>query len=165
MNNYVPINDDEAYSFKEMCHVIRRVITALSCEFPDNVQETIYPGSDLFFLVNDLLGYVNDRIEGQFTMRQGSGKFWKHYEFKYNEKTRTHKRAMKSNLVSLAKSAIKIEEFTGKLPLFANREDVKEMIERVKSNQDIFEREREEASQEINPDYESVDNWLEGDGG
>ena len=128
MQNLIQIDDRRDYSLSEFMHIVKRVSSAVGAESPDD-ENLIYPGREVYFTIVDMLGYINDRIEGEFRITQTKSR---HYHIVYQEKQTAKRKAGKANDMAIAKTAIDLEEMTGRLPAFANKPEILELVNKIK---------------------------------
>ncbi len=111
MRNLIAIDDKKDYTLSEFAHIVRRALSAIANESPDC--EFVYSGREVYFTVFDLLGYVNDRVPGEFKIEQPKSK---HYEIVYTEKEPARQVASNALAQETARTAQMLFEQTGEWP-------------------------------------------------
>lgn len=100
MKNLILIDDENDYTLSEFTHLVRRVLSAVANESPD--MEFVYPEREVYFAIFDLLGYINDRVTGEFRITQTKSK---HYQVLYVPEKAARKEADKPMMRSRAATA------------------------------------------------------------
>lgn len=115
MKNLIHIDDEKEYTLTEFAQIVRRALSAAANECPDS--EYIYPGREVYFAVFDLLGYVNQRIKGEFRLIQSKHK---EYQILYVPEKSARSEANKPLMHSRNETAKLLEEMTGRRPNWAD---------------------------------------------
>ena len=118
MKNLILIDDEKDYTLSEFTHLVRRALSAVANESPD--MELVYPGREVYFAIFDLLGYINDRVTGEFRITQTKSK---HYQVLYVPEKAARKEADQPMMRSRAATAKLLEEITGRRPNWADGDD------------------------------------------
>ena len=117
MLNKIPIDDKADYNVSEFGHILKRAISAIQNEMPDGV--FFMPGDQAFFLVKDMLEWINRQVPGEFRIRQIKSR---EYTITYfHEKERREKYRKRNDKARIA-TADRLEQMTGRRPSWGQRE-------------------------------------------
>ena len=130
MKELIHIDDTHDHTLREFIDKGIEVLTELKDCIPQ--EDLIYPGREVFFTINNFIKYLNTLLNGEVTMKQVQSR---HYSFTYYSKPFASRKASINLHISMAKSAIDIENLTGKLPMYLNNpkySHVKEIVDDLK---------------------------------
>ena len=129
MHNRIFIEEDKEFSLDEFAHLVARAVRSVASVDIDK-DTVVYSRDDVYFTIVDVLGYINERTPGRFKLDQTS---FEHYLIHYVPDSIIKKKAQYASIRQLARTAIQLEEQTGKLPVWASKnESITEEIASMK---------------------------------
>lgn len=117
MLNKIPIDDKADYNVSEFGHILKRAISAIQNEMPDGV--FFMPGDQAYFLVKDMLEWINRQVPGEFRIRQIKSR---EYTITYYQEKERREKYRKRNRKNLKSTADYLEKMTGKRPSWGEDE-------------------------------------------
>ena len=131
MHNRIFIEEDKEFTLDEFASLVSRAIRSVATVDIDK-DKVVYSREDVYFTIVDVLGYINERTPGRFKIDQSS---FQNYLIHYVPDSTLKKKAQKGTTQQLARTAIHLEEQTGKLPVWASKdESITQAIASMKDN-------------------------------
>ena len=131
MHNRIFIEEDKEFTLDEFAHLVARAVRSVASVDIDK-DTVVYSRDDVYFTIVDVLGYINERTPGRFKIDQTT---FQNYLIHYVPDGVIKKKAMKGTTQQLARTAIHLEEQTGKLPVWASKdESITQAIASMKDN-------------------------------
>ena len=132
MHNRIFIEEDKEFTLDEFASLVSRAIRSVATVDIDK-DKVVYSREDVYFTIVDVLGYINERTPGRFKIDQSS---FQNYIIHYVPDGTLKKKAQKGTTRDLARTAIHLEEQTGKLPAWASKdESITQAIASMKETQ------------------------------
>ena len=128
MQDKIFIEEDKEFSLDELAHLVSRAIRSVARVDIDK-DEVVYSRDDVYFTIVDVLGYINERTPGRFKFDQCA---FQQYIVHYVPDKVIKRQANKESIQGLARTALYLEELTGKPPLFAKKAAVAEAMAALK---------------------------------
>ena len=119
MHNRIFIEEDKEFTLDEFAHLVARAVRSVASVDIDK-DTVVYSRDDVYFTIVDVLGYINERTPGRFKFDQTT---FQHYLIHYVPDGTIKKKAQKGTTRDLARTAIHLEEQTGRLPIWAASDD------------------------------------------
>ena len=119
MHNRIFIEEDKEFTLDEFAHLVARAVRSVASVDIDK-DTVVYSRDDVYFTIVDVLGYINERTPGRFKFDQTT---FQHYLIHYVPDSIIKKKAQKGTTRDLARTAIHLEEQTGRLPIWAASDD------------------------------------------
>ena len=119
MHNRIFIEEDKEFSLDEFAHLVSRAIQSVAAVDIDK-NDVVYSRDDVYFTIVDCLGYLNERTPGRFKFDQTS---FQNYLIHYVPDGTLKRKASRSLDVSKVNSALQIKELSGKLPVWAEKDE------------------------------------------
>ena len=132
MRNLIAIDDKEEYSLSEFLHIVKRALSAIANESPNC--EFVYPGREVYFTIFDMLGYVNDRVPGEFKINQPKSRM---YEIVYTDEKAARRKAGGSQWRDAAQTAKLLYEQTGEWPIWASKPEIQSILNNSILNDEV----------------------------
>ena len=131
MHNRIFIEEDKEFTLDEFASLVSRAIRSVATVDIDK-DKVVYSREDVYFTIVDVLGYINERTPGRFKIDQSS---FQNYLIHYVPDSTLKKKAQKGTTQQLARTAIHLEEQTGRLPVWAKDESITQAIASMKETQ------------------------------
>ena len=119
MHNRIFIEEDKEFTLDEFAHLVARAVRSVASVDIDK-DTVVYSRDDVYFTIVDVLGYINERTPGRFKIDQTT---FQNYLIHYVPDSIIKKKAQKGTTRDLARTAIHLEEQTGRLPIWAASDD------------------------------------------
>ena len=115
--NHIRVPEDKTYSLSEVINLVKQTLDSVSEKSERNPLQ--YTSTDVYWLLHDMLVYVNRNIPGEFTLLQTQkGTYRVTYAAEDSAKQRSN-RKLKAEVNRTAKY---LEELTGRKPPWGEKE-------------------------------------------
>ena len=114
----VRVQEDKFYTLSEVIDAVKKVLDVVS-EQPNKHNELRYSSTDVYWLLHDMLRYVNQNIPGEFALRQTQKG---HYRVRYMAEDTAKQRSSRKLKAEVNRTARYLEELTGRRPPWGDKE-------------------------------------------
>ena len=114
--NDIHIDADKAYTLPEVVDAVKQTLDRIVETAGPN--ELRYSAIDLYWLLYDMLRYVNRNVPGEFSLQQirkGT------YRVQYSPETTARKRSRQKLKADVSRTADYLEELTGRRPAWGDK--------------------------------------------
>ena len=108
------IIEDKDYTVAEVSQIIIKTLSHVSDQSEFNNLK--YSAADVYWVLNDLLGYINNRMEGEFKLQNLKKGTWK---IRYTDQQKAEYLSNRKQEKKKKQTADYIEQLTGKRPPWA----------------------------------------------
>ena len=116
MNN-VHIPEDKFYTLSEVIDAVKQTLDAVSEQSAQN--KLRYSSTDLYWLLHDMLRYVNQNVPGEFVLYQTKRGV---YQVRYTAEESAKRSSSRKLKAELNRTASYLEELTGRKPSWGDKE-------------------------------------------
>ena len=114
----IHVRADEVYTLPEVIEAVKRALDGVSEQSTQN--ELRYSSIDVYWLLHDMLRYVNRNVPGEFTLlriRKGT------YRVTYADEESAKQKSNKKLKAEVNRTARYLEELTGRRPPWGKKEE------------------------------------------
>ena len=114
----VHVSEEKFYSLREVIDAVKKTLDAVS-EQSNKHNELRYSSTDVYWLLHDMLRYVNQNVPGEFALRQikkGT------YRVRYMAESKAKQRSSRKLKAEVNRTARYLEELTGRRPSWGDEE-------------------------------------------
>lgn len=114
----VHVSEEKFYTLREVVEAVKKTLDAVG-EQCDKHNELRYSSTDVYWLLHDMLRYVNHNVPGEFALRQikkGT------YKVRYMTEGKAKQRSSRKLQAEVNRTARYLEELTGKRPSWGEKE-------------------------------------------
>lgn len=113
----IQIAQDKTYTFSEVIDAVKQTLEQLSEKSENN--ELRYSATDLYWLLYDMVRYVNQNIPGEFVLQQVKRGT---YRVRYASQESSRQRSSQKLKAEVDRTAKYLEELTGRPPTWCKKE-------------------------------------------
>ncbi len=114
----VHVSEEKFYTLREVVDAVKKTLDAVS-EQSNKHNELRYSSTDVYWLLHDMLRYVNQNVPGEFALRQikkGT------YRVRYMDEGKAKQRSNRKLKAEINRTARYLEELTGRKPSWGDKE-------------------------------------------
>ena len=116
--NDVRVPEDKFYTLSEVIDAVKKTLDLVS-EQSNKHNELRYSSTDLYWLLHDMLQYVNRNVPGEFVLRQTKKGV---YRVRYMAEDTAKQKSSRKLKAEVNRTARYLEELTGKRPPWGDKE-------------------------------------------
>ena len=113
----IHVPEDKSYTLSEVIDAIQLTLDAVRSQSAHN--ELRYSSKDVYWLLHDMILYVNQNIPGEFILYQTSKGF---YRIRYNAENTARRSSSRKLEAEMKRTADYLEELTGRRPPWSEKE-------------------------------------------
>ena len=113
----VHVSEEKFYTLREVIEAVKKTLDAVGEQSKHN--ELRYSSTDVYWLLHDMLQYVNRNVPGEFALRQikkGA------YRVRYMAEDTAKQRSTRKLNAEVNRTARYLEELTGRKPSWGDKE-------------------------------------------
>lgn len=115
--NHIQVPEDKTYSLPEVINLVKQTLDHVSEKSTRNPLQ--YSSTDVYWLLHDMLGYVNRNIPGEFTLLQTQKGT---YRVTYAAEDSARQKSNRKLKAEVNRTAKYLEELTGRRPAWGEKE-------------------------------------------
>lgn len=116
--NDVRVQEDKSYSLSEVIDAVKKTLDLVN-EQSNKHNELRYSSTDVYWLLYDMLRYVNRNVPGEFSLFQTQKGV---YRVKYTAEDKAKQRSSRKLKAEVNRTARYLEELTGRRPPWGDKE-------------------------------------------
>ena len=116
MNN-IHVPEDKVYTFSEVISAVQKTLDLVSEASKHN--QLRYSSTDVYWLLHDMLRYVNQNVPGEFALRQTRKGT---YRVRYMAEDTAKQQSSRKLKAEVNRTARYLEELTGRRPSWGEKE-------------------------------------------
>ena len=113
----IHIPEDRSYTLSEVIDAVKQTLDNVSEQSAQN--KLRYSSTDLYWLIHDMLRYVNQNVPGEFVLYQTKKGV---YQVRYTAEESAKRSSSKKLKAEVNRTASYLEELTGRKPSWGNKE-------------------------------------------
>ena len=113
----IRIAEDESYTLTEVIDAVKQTLDAVSEQSGEN--KLRYTSIDLYWLLHDMLRYVNQNVPGEFVLYQTQKGV---YQVRYTTEDSAKRRSSRKLKSEVNRTASYLEKLTGRRPSWGKKE-------------------------------------------
>ena len=113
----IHVSDDKSYTLSEVVDAVKQTLDAVSEQSGQN--KLRYSSTDLYWLLHDMLRYVNQNVPGEFVLYQTKKGV---YRVRYTAEDSAKRRSSQRLKAEVNRTATYLEELTGRRPSLGEKE-------------------------------------------
>ena len=113
----VRVPEDKFYTLPEVISAVQKTLDLVSEQSKHN--ELRYSSTDVYWLLHDMLRYVNQNVPGEFVLRQTKKGT---YRVRYMAEDTAKQKSSRKLKAEVNRTARYLEELTGRRPLWGDKE-------------------------------------------
>ena len=113
----IHIPEDRSYTLSEVIDAVKQTLDAVSEQSAQN--KLRYSSTDLYWLLHDMLRYVNQNVPGEFVLYQTKKGV---YQVRYTAEDTAKQSSSRKLKAELNRTASYLEELTGRKPSWGDKE-------------------------------------------
>lgn len=115
--NHIQVPEDKTYSLSEVINLVKQTLDSVSEKSERNPLQ--YTSTDVYWLLHDMLVYVNRNIPGEFTLLQTQKGT---YRVTYAAEASARQKSNRKLKAEVNRTAKYLEELTGRKPTWGEKE-------------------------------------------
>lgn len=115
--NDIHVSEDKAYTLSEVIDAVKLTLDGVSKHSAHN--QLRYSSTDVYWLLHDMLRYVNQNVPGEFILQQIKKDV---YRVKYTAEDSAKRSSSKKLKEEVNRTAKYLEELTGRRPSWGEKE-------------------------------------------
>ena len=116
MKNDIHVPEDKSYTLSEVIDAVQRTLDEVSAHSPKN--KLRYSPKDVYWLLHDMLHYVNQNVLGEFSLQQTRKGV---YRLRYTAETAARRQSREKLKADINRTAKYLEELTGRRPTWGGK--------------------------------------------
>ena len=113
----IHVPEDKSYTLNEVVDAVKQTLDGVSEQSAQNKLQ--YSSTDVYWLLHDMLRYVNQNVPGEFVLQQTKKGV---YRVRYTAEDNARRSSSKKLKAELNRTASYLEELTGKRPSWGEKE-------------------------------------------
>ena len=113
----IHVSEDKSYTLSEVIDAVKQTLDAVSEQSMQN--KLRYSSTDLYWLLHDMLRYVNRNVPGEFILQQIKKDV---YRVEYTAEDSAKQRSRRKLKAEVSRTASYLEELTGRRPSWGEKE-------------------------------------------
>lgn len=113
----IHVSDAKSYTLSEVVDAVKQTLDAVSEQSGQN--KLRYSSTDLYWLLHDMLRYVNQNVPGEFVLYQTKKGV---YRVRYTAEDSAKRRSSRRLKAEVNRTATYLEELTGRRPSWGKKE-------------------------------------------
>ena len=113
----IHVSEDKSYTLGEVIDAVKQTLDAVSEQSAEN--KLRYTSTDLYWLLHDMLRYVNRNVPGEFVLYQTSKGV---YRVRYAAEDSAKRSSSRKLKAEVNRTASYLEELTGRRPSWGEKE-------------------------------------------
>ena len=115
--NKVYVKEGKSYTLNEVINAVKNILDLVNAK-SDEHNPLRYPSTDVYWLLYDLIQYVNRNVQGEFSLLQTRKGV---YRVTYTAEDKAKQRSNQKLKVEINRTARYLEELTGRRPVWGNK--------------------------------------------
>ena len=120
--NRIHVEEGRSYTLDEVIEAVKKTLDLVNAK-SDEHNDLQYSAIDVYWLLYDLIQYVNRNVQGEFSLiqiRKGV------YRVKYTAEDKAKRRSNRRLKKEINRTASYLEELTGRRPVWGNKKEEEE---------------------------------------
>ena len=113
----IRIPEDKSYTLSEVIDAVKQTLDGVSEHSPQNKLQ--YSSTDLYWLLHDMLRYVNQNVPGEFVLHQIQRNI---YQVRYAAEDSAKQKSSRKLKAEVNRTARYLEDLTGRKPSWGKEE-------------------------------------------
>ena len=114
----IHVSEDKVYTLSEVVDAVKQTLDAVSEHSSQN--QLRYTSTDLYWLLHDMLRYVNQNVPGEFVLQQTKKGV---YRVRYTAEDTAKRSSSRKLKAEVNRTANYLEELTGRRPSWGEKEE------------------------------------------
>ncbi len=115
--NDIHVSEDKSYTLSEVIDAVKQTLDGVSEQSAHN--KLRYSSTDLYWLLHDMLRYVNQNVPGEFVLQQTKKGV---YRVRYTAEDTARRSSSRKLKAEVDRTASYLEELTGRRPSWGEKE-------------------------------------------
>ena len=115
--NDIHVSEDKSYTLSEVVDAVKQTLDGVREQSAQNKLQ--YSSTDVYWLLHDMLRYVNQNVPGEFVLHQTKKGV---YQVRYTAEESAKRSSSRKLKAELNRTASYLEELTGRKPSWGDKE-------------------------------------------